>query len=112
METTEEKLSFLSSNTLRDLTFEEVQPDAKHNWIDLTSNDFDVFLPIASKNVKFAKVEKPERAIFKLFSLGVSTSRDDWVYGETEAEIRAKTALLIAVYNSDLDRSLNRRKGT
>jgi predicted helicase len=40
-----------------------------------TNNDFDSFIPIASKATKAAKAKGQEGAIFKLFSLGVVTSR-------------------------------------
>lgn len=109
METAEEKLSFLASHPLRGLDFDEVQPDKTHNWVNLTSNDFETLMPLASKETKAAKTAGKERAIFKLFSLGVSTSRDDWVYGSTEVEIRAKIAHLIRIYNADLERAIARQ---
>ncbi len=104
METAEEKLAFLGGSRASELAAEEIRPDAKHNWINLTSNDFDTLIPIASKETKAAKKPSQEKAIFKLFSLGVSTSRDDWVYGQSETEVRRKTAYLVDVYNADLER--------
>jgi predicted helicase len=109
METAEEKLGFLSNHPMSSLGFDEVQPDKAHNWVNLTNNDFDTLLPLANKETKAAKTAGKERAIFKLFSLGVSTSRDDWVYGESEKEIRNKAAFLIDVYNTDLKRSQQRK---
>lgn len=98
-ETAEEKLSWLGQARLRELATEEVRPDAKGNWINLTSNDFDELLPIASKEVKAAKRPSQEKAIFKLYSLGVVTNRDEWVYGESEAEVEEKVRQLITTYN-------------
>src|SRR5665647_656058 len=80
METAEEKLSFLASQPMRGLPFDEVQPDKSGNWVNLTSNDFETLLPLASKETKAAKTAGKEKAIFKLFSLGVVTARDEWVY--------------------------------
>ncbi len=105
METAEEKLAFLSSTHASGIAFEELRPDSKGNWLDLTSNDFDDLVPVVSKSAKSASKAGQEHAVFKLFSLGASTSRDDWVYGESEGEIRAKTAYLIKVYNEDVERS-------
>ena len=65
METAEEKLAFLNGARLRELTFEEVQPDAKNNWINLSDNDFHLLVPVASKDVKSAKTPSQEQAIFK-----------------------------------------------
>jgi predicted helicase len=109
LETAEEKLAFLGSTALSRLAMEEVRPDAKQNWLNLTSNDFDQLMPIASKGTKAASKSSQERALFKLFSLGVSTSRDDWVYGASEPEIREKVAFLVDVYNDDLARAQQRK---
>jgi predicted helicase len=46
METAEEKLSF-SPATRCGLDFDEVQPDKTHNWVNLTSNDFETLMPLA-----------------------------------------------------------------
>lgn len=101
METAEEKLAFLHNARLRELEFDEVVPDAKHNWINLTSNDFESLIPLASKETKAAKTAAKERAIFKLFSLGVVTARDEWVYDDNPAALSTKVTHLIAAYNAD-----------
>lgn len=80
-ETAEEKLSFLGGARIGGLSFEEVRPDAKGNWINQTSNDFNTLLPIATKEVKAATKAAREKAIFKRYSLGISTNRDEWVVG-------------------------------
>jgi predicted helicase len=99
-ETAEEKLSWLGQSKLSELAMEEVQPDAKGNWINLTTNDFDDLLPIASKAVKAAKKPSQEKAIFKLFSLGVSTNRDEWLYDFAEATLEAKARLMLATVDA------------
>ena len=104
METAEEKLAFLASHPMRRLDFDEVQPDKAHNWINLTHNDFDRLIPLASKETKAAKTAAGERAIFKLFSLGVVTARDEWVYGASPEEVEAKVCNLIDSYNVDAER--------
>ncbi|TXT25912.1 MAG: superfamily II DNA/RNA helicase [Gallionellaceae bacterium] len=90
METAEEKLGFLANHTMSSLSFDEVQPDRAHNWVNLTSNDFDTLLPLASKETKAAKTAAKERAIFKLFSSGVLTGRDDWLYDFDKNSIAAR----------------------
>jgi len=102
METADEKISFLANNTARSLSFDEVQPDKTHNWINLTSNDFDSLLPLASKDTKAAKTAGKERAIFKLYSLGVNTNRDDWVYDLSVDTLKAKISYFIKRYNANL----------
>jgi len=38
-ETREDKIAFLGNAEISELEFEELQPDARHNWINLTQND-------------------------------------------------------------------------
>lgn len=94
LETADEKLSFLASHPMRALDFDEVSPDENANWVNLTNNDFETLLPLAGKETKAAKTAGTERAIFKLFSLGVSTNRDEWVTDHSRANLEAKVVLL------------------
>ncbi len=100
LETAEEKLAFLGSAALSRLALEEVRPDAKQNWLNLTSNDFETLLPIASKDVKGATKPSQEKAIFKLFSLGISTNRDEWVYGDDPAALARRMRFFTTNYDA------------
>ncbi|MBK7120586.1 MAG: N-6 DNA methylase [Comamonadaceae bacterium] len=101
METAEEKLSFLASHPMRALDFDEVQPDKMHNWVNLTSNDFQTLMPLASKATKAATTAGKERAIFKQLSLGVVTNRDEWVYDESRDVLQAKVQHFVDTYESE-----------
>jgi predicted helicase len=61
-------------------------------------------MPIATKQAKAAKRAMQEKAIFKLYSFGVVTNRDDWVYGESPKEVEQKVRFLIDAYNQDVVR--------
>ena len=100
LETAEEKLEFLSSAAMRELTFEEIRPDAKRNWTHLVQNDFDSLVPLATKQVKAGKKQSQDRAIFRLYSLGVSTNRDEWLYDLNKETVREKVKFLIEQYES------------
>ncbi len=95
----DEKREFLTSTPLRERAFEEIRPDAKYNWLYLTQNDFESLLPIATKNAKSAKTQSQERAIFKLYSLGISTNRDEWVYGLDRETLSQKARYLVDKYD-------------
>ena len=86
------------------MEFEELQPDSRHEWINQSSNDFDQLIPIANKETKAAKVVGQEQAIFKNFSFGVVTNRDEWVYSNNSVQLKAKVQSLIATYNADRKR--------
>ena len=98
----QDKLDYLSSNSLDSLEFSHITPDDKGNWINLADNDFDSLLPLASKESKAAKTASKENTLFKLFSLGVVTSRDDWVYDFDRDNLSNKVNCMIDLYNKDV----------
>ena len=102
METAEEKLSFIASHPMRDMGFGEVQPDKNANWVNLTNNDFETLMPLASKETKAAKTAAKERAIFRTFSLGVSTNRDEWVTDPSKVDLGKKAEVLLSRLNTEV----------
>ncbi len=98
----DEKKSYLSSNKFQDLQFERLIP-RENNWINLTNNDFANLLNLADKDTKLAKNRETEKAVFKLFSLGTITARDEWVYAESVTNLKQKVQCLIEAYNQDID---------
>lgn len=104
METAEDKLSWLEQAQLSRLSLETVRPDAKANWINQTDNDFETFIPVASKAAKTAKTSRQVRAIFKLFSLGVVTNRDEWVYQTDLKQLSDRIQSFIQIYESEQHR--------
>ena len=98
-QTKEEKLAWFSNTKLGNIDFDHVQPDARANWINLTNNDFDDFLPLINKEVKAGKSEE---AIFKLFSAGIKTQRDEWVYDFSKESLIEKIKYLIDAYMEKL----------
>jgi predicted helicase len=96
----ENKISFLRDNKIEKLSFDKISPDKNNNWIDLAADsDWDILLPICSKEVKLGREEK---SIFKVYSLGVVTARDEWVYGFEKKRVIEKVKFLIDIYNQDV----------
>jgi predicted helicase len=91
----EVKLSYLQSNKFSNVCFEHIIPDKKHNWLNQSDNDFDQLLPLVDKEVKSGKSEK---AVFKLFSSGLKTQRDEWVYDFSRDTLEAKMRFFVDVY--------------
>ncbi len=103
-DTAEEKLRFIAGTKFEQITFEHITPNKNNNWINLADNDFDSLLPLADKGAKLAKNKEDEKAVFKLFSLGVITARDEWVYDESKPNVEQKIKNLIEVYNQDVEK--------
>ena len=99
------KLQWLERVSFEKIEFENINPDAKGNWINLTDNDFDSFLALVDKEVKAGKYEK---AIFKLFSAGVKTQRDEWVYDFSKNALIEKIKYLVGAYMEQLTKGTTR----
>lgn len=99
LETAEEKLAFLASQPLRSLQLDEVSPDKAGNWLNLTNNDFESLIPLASKETKAAKTAAKERAVFKSYALGVNTARDEWIYGKSLESTTNKMQFFVRQYD-------------
>ena len=60
-------------------------------------------IPLATRATKFAKRPDDEQAIFGLFTSGVNTDRDEWVFDFDIGNLRNKVLFFSDVYNSLLD---------
>lgn len=100
LETAEEKLAFIASHPMRAMQFDEVSPDKNANWVNLTSNDFETLLPLA---LKATKNESASKAVFSLFSQGVKTNRDDWVWDFSRDSVAEKVGFLLESYQAAMD---------
>lgn len=98
-----EKLDYLRDNRIKDLQFKLIHPDKDNNWLNQVENPWDDLIPIGSKRVKFGTGRERKQAIFKLYSLGVVTNRDDWVYDFNKGFLTDKVKFLIDIYNKEVD---------
>ncbi|HVW92983.1 MAG TPA: type ISP restriction/modification enzyme, partial [Devosia sp.] len=97
-DTAEEKLAFLAKAKPEAIDYERIEPDKAGNWINQTENDWDDLIPIANKETKQTKWPSRERAIFKLFSQGLKTNRDEWAVDLHPANASRKIGWLISHY--------------
>lgn len=83
--------------------FEDIIPDNKGQWLNQTNNDFYEHTALIDKNVKNQKVGKAieQKAIFKLFSLGVLTARDDWACDFDKKQLEKKIKKIINIYDKE-----------
>ncbi|MCY4047851.1 MAG: N-6 DNA methylase [Candidatus Dadabacteria bacterium] len=101
-----DKIAHIQKVSLSQDDFEHIVPDSQHNWINQTDNDFDDLVCVANKDTKLAKREVDENAVFKLFSLGVVTARDEWVYGFDVSGLKKKVRYFCKLYNDEIVRFL------
>jgi predicted helicase len=89
-----EKLDYLKSHSLDSMPFERIKPDKKYNWIDLADTDFESLIPL---------IDKAEFSVFKSYSLGVVTNRDEWNYDFSSKNLSSKMNFFTEHYNSTLN---------
>ncbi|HEY1933651.1 MAG TPA: type ISP restriction/modification enzyme [Acetobacteraceae bacterium] len=104
LETAEEKLSFLGATSASVISFIELEADAHNDWLRETNGVFNSLLPIAERETKATRVPGQEHAIFKLFSLGMVTNRDDWAYDFDRDTLGVKIREFARIYESELER--------
>ena len=99
----EQKYDFLNEKgNLDNITWLELAPDAKHNWLTAGLDDsFDSFTPMGSKEAKSLKELQPG-TIFKLFSPGVNTARDAVVHDFDRQPLITRVAEFCDDYNSEV----------
>jgi predicted helicase len=106
-----EKLAFLEKKgNFKNIEWNELKTDTNHTWItEGLYPEFRSFLPIGKKDTKISKVTY-DNALFKIYSLGVVTSRDNHAYSFDNAQLSRQVATFIDIYNSAVDKL--RRLGT
>ena len=87
-----EKLNWLSENRIN-FAFDLIAPDNQNNWINQSDNDFDALIPICDKENK--------SVIFQLFSSGVVTNKDEWLYDLDKHNLTKKINYYLEIYNKE-----------
>ncbi len=101
----EEKLSWLAGKqNVATVEWQDLRPDENHTWLIPTDADtFATFLPIGTRETKGQRGPDAQ-SIFKSFSLGVATNRDQWVYDFSEENLALKLERFIKNYNYEVFR--------
>lgn len=107
--TRQEKFNLLANwASATGVPWKTIKPDKNHNWLTWEEQqDFTTFYPIGDQDAKAGS--KTARAFFEIFSLGVVTSRDSWVYSFSAPTLLENVKRLAAAYNSEVGRL---RQGT
>ena len=65
--------------------WQAVKPDRNHDWLNQRDDTFSQYPPMGNKETKSGKGN--ENAIFRVFSNGISTGRDAWLYNFSRHEL-------------------------
>ena len=93
------KIDYIRDKALDALDFAAIVPDSSGSWLNQSGSDFASLTTLADPQTKFAKKVAEQRTVFKLFSNGVKTNRDEWVYDFDVDTLRNKTLFFAYVYN-------------
>ncbi len=99
-----DKLAYLRGAKMDSIVFEDITPDEKGNWLNQSNSDFEKLMPLADRQTKLAKRIEDEQAVFGLYSLGVVTNRDDWMYDFDEPRLNEKVSLFCSIYKKEMKR--------
>ena len=78
----------------------QITPDQHHDWISQRDEAFQALYPIASKS---AKAGRTDEAIFGLYSRGLATSRDVYIYNYSREVCATNALAMIENYQDALD---------
>jgi len=98
-------MSVAGGEVLSNVPWQPLTPDAKHNWLTAGGTDeFATLISIGSKATKSQKGTGDVEAIFKVYSNGVKTHRDDVVYDFDREKLTAEIRTFIDNYNGEVGR--------
>ena len=95
-----DKVEYIRNKPLSTLEFQEISPDTSANWLNQSNSGFDKLMPLANRETKLAKRVDQEQAVFSLYSLGVITARDEWVYDFDKDDLGVKVRAFISEYET------------
>ena len=107
-----DKLAYLRNAAMEDIDFDPVVPDAKSNWLNQSNTGFDQLIPVADRQTKLAKNSAAEQSVFGLYSAGVNTSRDEWVYDFDDGPLLDKVQFFCNVYQREALRYAKEKPST
>ena len=97
-ELAEDKLSYLREATLANIDFNDITPDKRNGWLNQSNSDFEELIPLAKQKLRSAPQTYETETLFDLYSMGVVTNRDNWVYDFEADDLGKKTRAFINSY--------------
>ncbi len=102
--TREQKLKIISNfKSICNIEWKDIKPNEKNDWINVRDGIFDSLIQIGNKDDKTFK----ETVFMPIFSSGIVTTRDSWVYNYSTKSIIVNMGRMIGNYNSEVERYIN-----
>ena len=101
--TREQKLKIVRdfrSITSQKIDWQVISPNEKADWINQRDGAFDSLIPLAPEKKK----EPNAKSIFNIYSAGVMTNREFWVFNSSMRELKNNTNKSIDFFNSERER--------
>ncbi len=98
-----QKFDFLNEcEHIGDIDWQIVQPDTRHTWLtEGLHAEFETFIPMGTMEAKRARGEAVD-VIFQIYSNGVKTNRDAWVYNFNRNTLVKNMNGMIDTYNEQM----------
>ena len=99
----EEKYRYLDSKEhYQNIDWKPITPDQRYTWLtEGLHAEFETFIPMGTREAKSAE-DEVEDVIFKIYSSGVNTSRDAWVYNFNQSILTENMKRMIDFYNEQV----------
>lgn len=94
----EEKLKIITDfASFKNIPWVKITPNASYDWINQRDPAFDAFISLGDKK------DKDSVTIFDIYSSGVKTNRDAWVYNFSQSGLAANMGRMIDFYNQQVE---------
>ncbi|MDD1415352.1 damage-inducible protein, partial [Dolichospermum sp. ST_con] len=93
----EEKLSIIKNfGDISTINWQEINPNENNDWINQRNDSFESFISLGDKK------DAATKTIFDIYSGGVKTNRDVWVYNFSNQSVINNMTRMIEFYNNQL----------
>ncbi|PYC77362.1 damage-inducible protein [Streptomyces tateyamensis] len=94
----EDKLRIIGSQSLDTVPWKRIVPSAEGDWINQRDGRYATFQAIGDKDKALR-----EQAVFALYSSGLNSARDSWVYNFSEGKLQDTMKSMIDFYNEQVE---------
>ena len=93
-----DKLAYLRDATLDAIQFNDLIPDGNDDWLNQSDSDFETLAPLAIRGSARSETANSVQTIFGMYSNGVKTQRDEWVFDFGRDSLTSKVRFFVDTY--------------